>query len=80
MINRRLEEFAGDLYRPLTALKFINEVLYEKIEEDWDFFQGKTRKQAEYLFSMIILNKHIIKYLFALRQKYHNKIYEEIEQ
>lgn len=75
-----LEDFACELHRPLTALKFINEVLEEKIEEDWNFFHDKTRKEAEYLYSMVILNKHIIRYLCALRRKYYNKIYEEIEQ
>ena len=44
-----LEDFACELHRPLTALKFINEVLEEKIEEDWNFFHDKTRKEAEYL-------------------------------
>lgn len=60
-----LEDFIVALKRPLTALQFINDVLDEKIELKWGFLQEKTRKQAEYLYTMILINKYIIHVCFT---------------
>lgn len=71
-----LEDLVCDLHKPLITLKFINDVLYEKIEGEWSFFAGETREQAEYLFAMLLINKHIIRYLFMLRQRYGSAVGE----
>lgn len=71
-----LEDLVMDIHRPLIALQIINDVIEQKLVEEWKFFQKETYQEAEELTTMILINQRIIKYLLKIRQKYCNAVDE----
>lgn len=33
------EDFLTDLYTPLTAIRVVSGLIFEKVNNDWDFFE-----------------------------------------
>ena len=75
-----LEHFVAQLEHPILELETINDVIYEKSEEDWDLFSGNNPNNASYLFAMLHLNRYIIRHIKYLCRKYNRIVDEEYQK
>ncbi len=75
-----LENFVAQLEHPVLALETINDVIYEKSEEDWDLFSGNSKNNASYLYAMLDVNMCIIRHIKYLLRKYNRIVDEEYKK
>lgn len=61
------EDFLTDLYKPLTAIRVISGVIFEKVNNDWDFFET-NREQAEELLSLVLSIKTVTEKMLETRK------------
>lgn len=61
------ENYLSELYTPLSTIKLISNLIFEKANSDWDFFET-NREQCEEMLSLVFAIKTISKNLLDSRQ------------
>lgn len=62
------EDFLTDLYTPLTAIRVVSGLIFEKVNNDWDFFET-NRKQCEELLSLVFAIKTVSEKMLETRKR-----------
>ena len=63
----KYEDFLTDLYTPLTAIRVVSGLIFEKVNNDWDFFET-NREQCEELISLVIAIKTVTDKILETRK------------
>ncbi len=65
--NDDFEDYLSELYTPLSTIKLLSNLIFEKANNDWDFFEA-NREQCEEMLSLVFAIKTISKNLLDSRK------------
>ena len=64
------EDYLALTYTPLKSIEILSNIIYDKCNDDWDFFSGETsRENAEELLAMNFAIRLCTKHLLNFRQE-----------
>lgn len=61
------EDFLTDLYIPLMSIRVVSEIICEKINSEWDFFET-NREQSEEMITLVFAIKTMADKLLEKRK------------
>lgn len=61
------EDFLTEIYTPLVTIRVISEMIFEKTNEDWKFFE-RNREECEEMFSLVYAIRLMSENLLTVRK------------
>lgn len=75
-----LENFIGEIERPLLALDIIIKTTENKMEDDWEIMTKENYQEFKKVFAMFNAMRYMINNISNIKQKYKKKVEQYYKQ